>query len=62
MLSLTLAPCSHDFSVLFGIVIISLGGDRADLYASRTLICLSCMCYFLSFCLFFLLSGVGCCL
>ena len=36
-------------SVLFNIVIISLGEERAGLYASRAFVCLSCMRYVLSF-------------
>ena len=40
-----LAPCSHVFSVLFSIMITSLGEDRA----SHVVICLSCPRYFLSF-------------
>ena len=44
-----LASCSHDFSVHFSIVITSLGEERADIYASRVFICLSCTHYLLSF-------------
>ena len=43
------APCSHVLLVLFNIVITSLGRERADLYASRAFVCLSCMTYVLSF-------------
>ena len=44
-----LVLCPRAFSVLFTIVITSLGEETAGLYASRTFVCLSCVCYFLLF-------------
>ena len=44
--SLILFSC---FSVLFSIVMTSLGEERAGLYESREFVSLSCMRYFLSF-------------
>ena len=43
-------PCSlfSCFSVLFSIVITSIREERAGLYASRAIVCLSCMRYSLS--------------
>ena len=43
------APCSHVFSVLFSIVIPSLGEERAGLYASLAFVCLSGIRYFFVF-------------
>ena len=53
-------PCSLFscfFSILFSIVITSLGEERAGLCASRACACLSYMCYFLCFFYFFLLAA-----
>ena len=55
-----LAPCFNFFSVLFNIVITSLGKQRDDLYASRAFVCLSCIRYFLSFFLCLLVLWVEC--
>ena len=52
MLSFTLLFVLVFFSVLFCIVITSLGEERGGLHTSRAFVCLSCMHYFL-FCLFF---------
>ena len=56
-----LAHCSHVFTVLFSIVITSLGEERAGLYASRALVCLSCMryYYYFFFCIFLFLFVSG---
>ena len=42
-------PCSHLLSVLFSIVITSLGEERAGIYASRAFVCLFCMYHVLYF-------------
>ena len=57
-----LAPCSHVFSVLFSIVIPSLGEERTGLYASCAFVCLSGIRYSFVFisstcCVF--VGGVG---
>ena len=43
------APCSYVFSVLFSIVVCSVGEEGVDLYTSRAFVCLTCMRCFLSF-------------
>ena len=48
MLCLTLLLVLMFVSVLFSIVITSLGEERAGLYASRAFLCFSFMSYFLS--------------
>ena len=47
-----------NFSVLFIIVITTLGEDRAGLYVSRAFVCLSCMRSILSFSLPFGVAGL----
>ena len=49
-----LSPCPPVLSVLFIIVITSLGERRAGIYASRTFVCLSCIDLFV----FFLVSSI----
>ena len=60
MLSLTLLLFLMYF-FQFSIVIISLGEERADLYASRVFACLSCMrCVFVFSSSFWCLLAVDC--